>query len=436
MKKRVRMLTEICFLVTACMLTGCVMGEATQPYTLRALNYGHTTTRISILEDTVEQYNAEHSGQRYALELNHYIDDTWNWNNNIKNIKKMLDEKQVDILTIPSTYIMGELAEEGYLLPLDDIVEQPEFEQEYFAPILAQTRVGDHAYGLLVETDVQMVYWNRDILEKLGYTSEEIDKIPEEVRKGNITLSDLENIGRQAVEQELCDFGIVHRPTYGVFFYMMAQQYQALSISEEEVMFDEARFTEMLQFFERITESNRAPMPNQWADNNDIFIQGRAAVYFGASWTIYDCVEERGADADRLSEQYVVSLFPAVEKGQTPFTSLAIVVAALSSKCEQAEAVKEILEAAYSNWDALAKHCAISYRLPISKSAVNSPAFQENEFLSSTMYMTDYASNLPCLPDNQRWLNTLHQAVLSVENGSGTPEDVAHSVALDMELEK
>lgn len=173
----------------------------------------------------------------------------------------------------------------------------------------------------------------------------------------------------------------------------------------------------------------------EWSDANDIFIQGRAAVYLGANWTIYDCVMERGGDEETLLGQYVVSLLPALHQGESPFTSSNTMQVVVSVNCENPEAVKEILANAYSDWDTLADHCAQTYRLPVAKSVAASPSFQENDLQAGLLYMMDYAFFMPYNSDNQRWLQAIYQAVRSVENGTGTPEEVAHMFALDLEEE-
>ena len=415
-------------------LTGCMLGDRVERRTLKAVNYGYTTMRISILQDAVDRYNERHPDTFYNLELNHYIDNSWNWENNLAKMKDMLAEGgEADILTVPGTYIFGELAADGYLLTLDEAVNTPRFQEEYFAPLLSQTQLDGHDYGFLVETDVQIVYLNRSVLERLGYSQEEIEGMPEQIRLGNMTMGDLEDIGRRAVEAGLCDYAMAHRPSYGVLFYMMAQQYGAFSLDETgEAVFDEERFAEMLRFFQRNAQISRREQPESWNEANDIFIQGRAAVYFGASWSIFDSVKERGGDEAKLTAQYVPALFPAVEKGGRPFTFSTTMMSAASSRCEYPEAVREIMADAYSDWEGLAQHCAENYRLPVSKTSAASQVFLDKHAVSDTMYMMDYTSYMPVRADNQIWLNAVYQAVVSVENGSGTPEEVARSFAQDL----
>lgn len=43
---------------------------------------------------------------------------------------------------------------------------------------------------------------------------------------------------------------------------------------------------------------------------------------------------------------------------------------------------------------------------------------------------------LPYMEDNQRWMQALYQTVCSVENGSGTPEEVARMFGSDIENER
>lgn len=78
----------------------------------------------------------------------------------------------------------------------------------------------------------------------------------------------------------------------------------------------------------------------------------------------------------------------------------------------------------------------MSYRLPLAMPIVESPAFSDSGFLGSLMYMTDYSFFMPYMEDNQRWMKALYQTVCSVENGSGTPEEMARMFGSDIENER
>lgn len=417
-------------------LTGCSLSSGAEQRTLRLTNYGYTRTRMTGLENAVERFNGTHPKVQYKIEFNHYMDGVWDWDRyNERSEQLLVEEGVTDIITIPGEHL-GSFAADGYLLPLDDVIEDPRFQEEYFAPLIPTTEFPGHTWGLLVEVDARVAYFNREVLEKLGYSVEEIKAIPEQIRTGEMTLKDVEEIGAEAVRRKFSDYAIVYRPRYGVFYYGMAQAFDAFSIDARGgVIFDEENFAEMLQFFRRNAERNQEPNPTEWKDANDIFIQGRAAVYMGANWTIYDCVMERGGDEETLLGQYIVTLLPAVRKGGSPFTLANTMQVVVSANCENPEDVKEILADAYSDWEALAVNCAQTYRFPVSRSTAAASAFLENEFQNSLMYMLDYSFFMPYMEDNRRWMNALYQAVCSVGNGSGTPEEVARMFAMDIEME-
>lgn len=423
-------------LMASCMLVSCNPGKKTEYRTLQVVNYGHTKSRIASLQKAVDTYNEEHPDIQYSVEFNHYMDGVWDWDNYISMAEELLSQDDQDVLlTMPGEYIGG-LAQDGYLLPLDDVIADPRFQQEYFTPLLPKTNYLGHTWGLLIEMDMRMAYINKHILTQLGYSKEDMEQLPENVRTGELTLEDLEKIGEMAVNQNLADFAMIHRPRYGTFFYGMAQQFHAFSIHEDETIeFDERNFAEMLRFYQRISSLNQKPQPTEWSETNDVFIQEQAAVYLGDNWTIYDCVMERGGNEEKLLQQYIPCLLPAIHQGDSPFAISNTLQIIASSRCRYPESIKEILANAYSDWDSLASHCAQSYRLPVAASIAKSPSFQENRFQADLMYMMDYTSFMPYNSDNQRWLKALYQAVRSVENGTGTPEEVAHMFSLDLEDE-
>ena len=426
-----RMMYLLLVVFAAAGLWGCSLSEPVQERILRVANYGYTKTRYSGIQKAVERFNDEHPDVHYTLEVNDYLDGIWDWDSYVNGV----EELKLDILLIPSDYL-GLIASQGLLLPLDDVIHKERFQKEYFAPLVPSTQYEGHNWGFLVETDARMVYWNKKVLEQLGYSREEIEQLPEYVRSGALSLYDLAELGKEAVEQGYSEYAIVHRPRNGLFFYMMARQFDAFSLDQKgNVTFNEENFARMLEFFRNNALACASPQPENWSETNDVFLQGRAAVYFGASWSIYDSIVEKNGDAEIMEEMYVATLFPGIEHGEAPFTMSNAMLSGISSQCEYPEDVKEILENAYSDWETLAVHARETYRFPVSNSVASSSVFQENSFLSEKLYMMDYTSYMPNLKDNQRWFQALHQAVRSVENGTGDPWEVARTLAQDIEGE-
>lgn len=413
--------TLLLFLV--CM--GCSTQKKTE--TIHVLNYGYEDSRYLPLEKAVAAFNQSNPHIYYELKIDRYTDKSWSWRDYLNHYK----ETKPDLVFVSSDFV-GELAEEGYLEPLDDLLKSPELQEEYLSPLLPSTMYGNHSWGLLVDSDINMVYLNRSVLQELGYSDSEIAKFPERVRTGQITLGQLVQIADRAVEHEVCKYSMVHRPTSGLFFHMMADQFGAFRIMPDNtIYFSQQSMENMLKFFHHASETNRGTIPETWDEVSDVFIRGEAAVYFGNCWSIFDNARNKGVDMKAVENQYIPVLVPAMHPNERPFAISNAMLIALSKHSAHLEDLKEILMSAYSDWDTLAENSATTYHMPISKSSAESKLFQKNTFLVDNLYMMDYTNFAINIFDMEIWNNALFQAVKSVENGSGTPAEVAGIFAQD-----
>lgn len=405
----------------------CGCSKKTEERQIRLLTFGYEDTRYLGLEQAIEKFNQHHSVQ-YRLEVERYTDASWNWGEYLTQF----DGQQHDLLIVNSDYV-AEFADRGYLEPLDDIIQKQIFQDQYLSPLIPCMMYNGKSWGLLIDTDVSMLYINRDVLRALGYTEQQIVRLPDQIRSGQFTMKNLIMLSHRAVEQGLSEYGMVHRPASGIFFYMMAEAFDAFEIQADgTIYFSEEAFVNMLTFFQDLAACNPVQAEESWNTFNDIFVNGKAAVYFGACWSIYDGMIEKNADPQRLEEQYITSLIPAISEGDSPFTISNSMLITLSSHSLYKDDLKEILIDAYSQWETCAEHAAQTYHMPVSRAAADDPVFQKNTFLLSNLYMMDYTTFVPNTSNMNLWYNALFQAVKSVENGSGTPEEVAHTFAQDV----
>ena len=422
--KRFIVMFVMSFILLTCI--GCASQE--QQKTIHLLSWGYEDSRYLGLEKVVEEFNQSSKNVKYELKVERYTDGNWNW----QKYLDLFETSKPDLIIINSD-VMGRLAAEGYLEPLDSIVQQDMFQKEYLSPLLPSTMYNGHNWGLLIDSDVSMVFVNRAMLQELGYTEQQIKNFPKSIRTGEITMNDLVQISEIAVKRNICDYSMVHRPAGGVYFYMMADQFDAFRILPNgEIYFSEENMEKMLAFFQHTVNTSVNTIPDTWNAVNDVFINGDAAVFFGNCWSIYDCITEKGANAEDLENQYVATLIPGIQKEDNPFTISNSMLITLSADSKNKEDIKKILSMAYSDWDACATHAAQTYHMPVSRTSVNSTFFQNNKFLVGNLYMMDYTNFAPNSPEIYIWRDALFQAVKSVENGSGTPKEVAHMFAQDL----
>ena len=107
-----------------------------------------------------------------------------------------------DILACGSGEI-GWLAEGGYIIPLDAYVEK-HWDKYNLGNILPRlweaVEYNGHIYGFPQVIDsVQLIYFRKDILRELDWSEDEINALPEKVKRGEFTLDDMIEVAKQAM---------------------------------------------------------------------------------------------------------------------------------------------------------------------------------------------------------------------------------------------
>ncbi len=101
---------------------------------------------------------------------------------------------------------LAALAEGGYIIPLDKYVEKYKILLEDVNPVLWNAvKYKGHIWALPQDTEARPLYFRKDVLRKLGWSEEEIEALPEKIRRGEVTLLDLIKIARLLHIEELLD---------------------------------------------------------------------------------------------------------------------------------------------------------------------------------------------------------------------------------------
>lgn len=397
---------------------------------LRILNWGYEDSRYTNLYQAVQAFNRRHPETPYALRVEKYQDNDWDAYQALCEARHSAG--QLDLFATGHEYI-GRLAAQDMILPMDDLLGQALFQQEYFQTIWPGISYAGQYWGMPIDIDVQMVFVHRDALRAAGYTARQIAALPQEVASGRFRMDDLMDVARAGVQAGGFSYGLLHRPKNGQYFYMLAQAYGALYPNADGTMcYDAERYAEMLSFYQSLTESGLLPetmTEMSWTQVNQAVIDGQAAVYFGACYSLYDMVVECGAVAQEVLDQYTALLFPAVREGGQPTTISHPMIYAVDSNTPYRDDIFEILSIAFADSHNMAAHCAGTYHLPASTAVTQDAVFRNNTFLVDNMYMLDHTTFLPNHPDTRAQMDRLFADVAAAERGTQTPAALAQAAA-------
>jgi inositol-phosphate transport system substrate-binding protein len=104
----------------------------------------------------------------------------------------------------------------GYIEPLDSCLDTyPEFDTIRGSSILwgPLTRDGK-PLGVPMEVSASGFFFSKSILHELGWSEEQIDQLPAQIRDGQFTLDDMVKVARQAVEQGIVQPGLGYWPNF------------------------------------------------------------------------------------------------------------------------------------------------------------------------------------------------------------------------------
>ncbi|MCT4595444.1 MAG: extracellular solute-binding protein [Anaeromicrobium sp.] len=402
---------------------------------IKAFTFGAENTRIDNLVKASEQLNkkfkAKGQDKRIFVESENHI-GSWE-----KYKKEFIDRYNKD--QEPDIYITGHeniawLAKDGYIYNLNELKEASEY-KDVFTTLWKSVKWQDNIWAAIQDVDVELIFYNKDKLRKLGWSNEEIHDLPERVLRGEFILEDMTNLAKRAINEKICTWGILHRPTNGQFFYMMAKNFDSYSIEDKQVIFNENNLKKSLEYFYDNAQNKKiTPMDNSYKSWNEIYdmvLNDEVLFWYGGSYGMFDLINDGGASYDEIMDKFGVMLIPSTKKGEKPITISHPIVYTISNKSkyknEIIQLLKEVSKPKYQ-----VNHDIKTYHLPINKRSAKDKSIKNNEFLNSILYMLDYTT---FLPNNNKYYDYSHiyfKCVQKVEQGEYTPKEALKHIKIEL----
>jgi inositol-phosphate transport system substrate-binding protein len=183
--------------------------------------------------------------------------------------------KAPDIVTLRET---ADLAEGGYIVPLDDHVK--EFWDlnyyDFYSNLWEGATWKGKIWGIPHDISPTGIWYRKDVLRKLGYTDAEIaELLPED---GNTALEVVGRLAKEAVEAGLVEYGILHRPSKGPGFYAALLAFGAECYDPEQarLVLDKPALLDFYRWHEEMVEQGVIPPePPPWSTIHATFVEGK-----------------------------------------------------------------------------------------------------------------------------------------------------------------
>ncbi|MCG0275720.1 MAG: extracellular solute-binding protein [Thermosediminibacteraceae bacterium] len=328
------------------------------------------------------------------------------------------------------------LAEGGYILQLDDYVNNSEwgkYVKDIYPNLWEAAKWNGKIYGVPQDTEVRVVYFRKDVLKKLGWSDEEIASLPEKIKNGEFTLEDMTKVAKEAMEKGFVKAGIYHRPNNGAYFSAFVYNFGGKLYDENanKLVFDRKAIKDTLDYFYRIAQVEKV-LPSgmtsmEWRQIHKDWVEGKVLFWYGGTWHWgeYQKVDYH-SELGKLTEDYMFenmgyALVPAPTKGGRPLTLSSPYLYVINSNTKHPDLAFALVAIA-SQPKYNVKHAVNSGHLVISPAAAEDLLYKENRFLKDVQYMLDYTTVQPNHPEFGKLSNALFKAIQSVEMGEYTPE--------------
>ena len=328
------------------------------------------------------------------------------------------------------------LADGGYITALDDYVEKYKDLLEDVYPVLWNAvKYKGKIWALPQDTEARPLYFRKDVLRQLGWSEEEIEALPEKIRNGEITLLDLIEVAKEAMDKGLVQWGFYHRPNFGgTPFVILYYQYGGILQDPEtgKLVLDKSAMLKMLELLYRMAQVDKVLPPTMigtsWRQIHADFVNGRVLFWFGGTWHWAEWQrvayhEELG----ELPEEYEwenigFALVPAPEPGLKPMTLSSPYLYYVTAQAEEPEIAFLLITLATSApIDAI--HAVDSGHLPVRSTTVEQPYYKQSKFHREVAYMLEYTSFEPLHPKWGAYKDAWITAITKVEKGEVTPEE-------------
>ena len=303
------------------------------------------------------------------------------------------------------------LADGNYIIALDDYVEKYKDILEDVYPVLWNAvKYKGKIWALPQDTEARPLYFRKDVLRQLGWSEEEIEALPEKIKNGEVTLLDLIEVAKEAMDKGLVQWGFYHRPNFGgTPFVILYYQYGGILQDPEtgKLVLDKSAMLKMLEMLYRMAQVDKVLPPTMigtsWRQIHADFVNGRVLFWFGGTWHWAEWQrvayhEELG----ELPEEYEwenigFALVPAPEPGLKPMTLSSPYLYYVTAQAEEPEIAFLLIELATSApIDAI--HAVDSGHLPVRSTTVEQPYYKQSKFHREVAYMLEYTSFEPLHP--------------------------------------
>lgn len=326
--------------------------------------------------------------------------------------------------------------QEGFVLKMDDyIAKYPKQFGTIYPSLWKSVECNGAHYGVPQDAESRMFFYNKDILRKAGYDDAFIEGLPAAVEKGDITMDDLLDIAKKAVDKGGAKYGILHRPNKGPDYLMVFQAYGNDFVDNTgKLALNRDKLKAAFGWFERATKEGVIPANNTSMEFDAIraeFYKNKTAAFW--MYGVWDlgsvAFPTYGIPSDEATfdKSWGWIACPPVTKGGSPSSLTHPVIYAVSAKAKDPELAARLLGYA-SDADLNADHAVTTTHLGIRPEVAEDPRYKAAWTLAKATDMLKYTKFLPNNPKFGDLNGLIYTAMQGVESGRLSADQAADFV--------
>lgn len=296
-------------------------------------------------------------------------------------------------------------------------------------------------YAMPFDVPVRALYYRKDVLKELGWSDDEIAAFPGKVADGSFTWEQFIDVAKEAMDKELVEWGMLHRPGKGNDFLDVVRMYGPAHYTDDGLLrVSESAVKGYFQFmYDAANTLGITPQDTTqrvWTDMQCMVGDGRAFSYYGPVFSSTYVAAEAKLTPEQLVENLGFLVFPASEGNPEPFAVAAPQAVSINGNTKYPEICMALLEELYAgdSIEALAVHGDTIFSLSSVKAANEMDQIKNNVILKDIGYMTEHVATVPPLAGESVFREELFKQIVLLELGQTTPEKAYEDFKVQVEL--
>ncbi len=335
-------------------------------------------------------------------------------------------------------------SEAGYIIPLDDYIQEywEETYQDIIPTLWKAVEYKGKKWAVPQDTEARPMFFSKKLLRDWGWTEEQINALPQQVRAGEFTLYDMLELAKRAQDEGIIEEGNGYwtRPKKGADFYHIyfafGGEMQDPETGKLVVVRDALR--KWLQFhYDSVFTYKTTPegfIGTDWKIWHETVSKADKVLFWnGGTWHWAEWTQKYlDGNEDYLWENVGFMLIPAGEPGLQPTTLSHPLVYMVTSNSKYPDLAFRIITLATTP-DLNSRHAVNSAHLAILQSQINHPVYKANRFLQEVAYMVEYTNFQPNSADYGEYDRVLWTALSAVMAGDMSVDDAVAFVEEEMQ---